>query len=109
MAGGALVLRRDGDDQEDETDERDLSVLLLDTIADADQGSVAATGAIILATGGWDGGPLAETSRAVVRLLPRLRTNPESRHPAAAATASAEARPDQELGLTLLRRIRLKT
>ena len=37
MAGGALVLRRDGDDQEDEPVERDLSVaaVLLDTIADA--------------------------------------------------------------------------
>ncbi|HUJ82452.1 MAG TPA: cation diffusion facilitator family transporter [Candidatus Acidoferrales bacterium] len=56
MAGGALVLRGDGDDQEDETDERDLSVsaVLLDTIADAAAAAgVAATGAIILATGGW--------------------------------------------------------
>ena len=56
MAGGALVLRRDGDDQEDETGERDLSVaaVLLDTIEDATAAAgVAATGAIILATGGW--------------------------------------------------------
>jgi cobalt-zinc-cadmium efflux system protein len=56
MAGGALVLRGDGDDQEDETDERDLSVsaVLLDTIADAAAAAgVAATGAIILAMGGW--------------------------------------------------------
>jgi cobalt-zinc-cadmium efflux system protein len=56
MAGGALVLRRDGDDQEDDTDEHDLSVaaVLLDTIADATAAAgVAATGAIILATGGW--------------------------------------------------------
>lgn len=56
MAGGALVLRGDGDAQEDETDERDLSVaaVLLDTIADAAAAAgVAATGAIILATGGW--------------------------------------------------------
>jgi cobalt-zinc-cadmium efflux system protein len=56
MAGGALVLRRDGDDQEDATDEHDLSVaaVLLDTIADATAAAgVAATGAIILATGGW--------------------------------------------------------
>jgi cobalt-zinc-cadmium efflux system protein len=56
MAGGALVLRRDGDDQEDETGEHDLSVaaVLLDTIADATAAAgVAATGAIILATGGW--------------------------------------------------------
>jgi cobalt-zinc-cadmium efflux system protein len=56
MAGGALVLRRDGDDQEDETGEYDLSVaaVLLDTIADAAAAAgVAATGAIILASGGW--------------------------------------------------------
>ena len=56
MAGGALVLRRGGDDEEDETDEHDLSVaaVLLDTIADATAAAgVAATGAIILATGGW--------------------------------------------------------
>jgi len=56
MAGGALVLRGDGDDQDDETDERYLSVsaVLLDTIADAAAAAgVAATGAIILATGGW--------------------------------------------------------
>ena len=56
MAGGALILRGDGDDDEDETDEHDLSVaaVLLDTIADAAAAAgVAATGAIILATGGW--------------------------------------------------------
>ena len=56
MAGGALVLRGDGDAQEDETGEHDLSVaaVLLDTIADAAAAAgVAATGAIILATGGW--------------------------------------------------------
>jgi cobalt-zinc-cadmium efflux system protein len=56
MAGGALVLRSDGDDNEHETDEHDLSVaaVLLDTIADAAAAAgVAATGAIILATGGW--------------------------------------------------------
>ena len=55
MAGGALILRGDGDD-EDETDEHDLSVaaVVLDTIADAAAAAgVAATGAIILATGGW--------------------------------------------------------
>ena len=53
MTGGALILR--GDD-EDETDEHDLSVaaVLLDTIADAAAAAgVAAAGAIILATGGW--------------------------------------------------------
>jgi cobalt-zinc-cadmium efflux system protein len=56
MAGGALVLRGDGDDDEDEADEHGLSVaaVLLDTIADAAAAAgVAATGAIILATGGW--------------------------------------------------------
>jgi cobalt-zinc-cadmium efflux system protein len=56
MAGGALILRWGGDDNEDETDEHDLSVaaVLLDTIADAAAAAgVAATGAIILATGGW--------------------------------------------------------
>ena len=53
MTGGALILR--GDD-EDETDEHDLSIaaVLLDTIADAAAAAgVAAVGAIILATGGW--------------------------------------------------------
>jgi cobalt-zinc-cadmium efflux system protein len=56
MAGGVLILRADGDDQEDETAEHDLSVaaVLLDTIADAAAAAgVAATGAIILASGGW--------------------------------------------------------
>ena len=51
MTVGALVLRGDADD-EDEADGGDLSVaaVLLDTIADA---AAAATGGIILATGGW--------------------------------------------------------
>ena len=58
MAGGALVLGGDGDDDEgeDEAGQHDLSVaaVLLDTIADAAAAAgVAATGAIILATGGW--------------------------------------------------------
>jgi cobalt-zinc-cadmium efflux system protein len=56
MAGGVLVLRGDGDDDEDQTGGHDLSVaaVLLDTIADAAAATgVAATGAIILATGGW--------------------------------------------------------
>jgi cobalt-zinc-cadmium efflux system protein len=55
MAGGALVLRGDGDDG-DETEGHDLSVaaILLDTVADAAAAAgVAAAGAIILATGGW--------------------------------------------------------
>lgn len=53
MTGAALILRVD---DEDETDEHELSVaaVLLDTIADAAAAAgVAATGAIILATGGW--------------------------------------------------------
>jgi len=56
MAGGALLLRGDGNDDEDEAEQHDLSVaaVLLDTIADAAAAAgVAATGAIILATGGW--------------------------------------------------------
>lgn len=60
MAGGALVLRGDGHDDEgedeDEAGQHDLSVaaVLLDTIADAAAAAgVAVTGAIILATGGW--------------------------------------------------------
>jgi cobalt-zinc-cadmium efflux system protein len=54
MTAGALVLR--GDTGDGETEERDLSVaaVLLDTVADAAAaGGVAATGGIILATGGW--------------------------------------------------------
>ena len=62
MAGGALVLRGDGDDAEDEGEDEDeagqhdlsVAAVLLDTIADAAAAAgVAATGAIILATGGW--------------------------------------------------------
>ena len=56
MAAGALILRGDAEDDEGETGQRDLSVaaVLLDTIADAAAAAgVAATGAIILATGGW--------------------------------------------------------
>jgi cobalt-zinc-cadmium efflux system protein len=56
MAGGALILRGDDDDDEAEDGGQDLSVaaVLLDTIADAAAAAgVAATGAIILATGGW--------------------------------------------------------
>jgi cobalt-zinc-cadmium efflux system protein len=54
MTAGALVLHADPDD--DDADGRDLSVaaVLLDTIADAAAAAgVAATGGIILATGGW--------------------------------------------------------
>jgi len=56
MAVGALVLRADTEDDQDQTGERDLSVaaVLLDTVADATAAAgVAATGAIILATRGW--------------------------------------------------------
>lgn len=56
MAGGALVLRGDGADQDGESEEDDLSIaaVLLDTIADAAAAAgVAAAGAIILATRGW--------------------------------------------------------
>jgi cobalt-zinc-cadmium efflux system protein len=56
MTIGALVLRGGADDDDDESDGGDLSVaaVLLDTIADAAAAvGVAATGAIILATGGW--------------------------------------------------------
>ena len=55
MTVGALVLQADPDD-DDDADGRDLSVaaVLLDTVADAAAAAgVAATGGIILATGGW--------------------------------------------------------
>ena len=55
MTAGALILRSDPED-DDDADDRDLSVaaVLLDTLADAAAAAgVAATGAIILATGGW--------------------------------------------------------
>lgn len=55
MTIGALVLRGDADDNGSEN-ERNLSVaaVLLDTVADAAAAAgVAATGLIILATGGW--------------------------------------------------------
>ena len=54
MTAGALVLQADADD--DDADGRDLSVaaVLLETIADAAAAAgVAATGLIILITGGW--------------------------------------------------------
>jgi cobalt-zinc-cadmium efflux system protein len=61
MAGGALILRGDGDapdaaGAEDPAGERDLSVaaVLLDTVADAAAAAgVAVTGAVIFAVGGW--------------------------------------------------------
>jgi cobalt-zinc-cadmium efflux system protein len=56
MTGGAFVLRPDGADQDNESQEQDLSIaaVLLDTVADAAAAAgVAAAGAIILASGGW--------------------------------------------------------
>ena len=56
MTAGALVLQADADTDAGDADEGDLSVaaVLLDTVADAAAAAgVAATGAIILATGGW--------------------------------------------------------
>ena len=56
MTVGALILRADEDDDQGETEERDVSIaaVLLDTVADAAAAAgVAATGAIILAAGGW--------------------------------------------------------
>jgi cobalt-zinc-cadmium efflux system protein len=56
MTAGALVLRASTDDDDDGAASGDLSVaaVLLDTIADAAAAAgVVATGAIILATGGW--------------------------------------------------------
>ena len=56
MTAGALVLKADPDADDDHADSRDLSVaaVLLDTVADAAAAAgVAATGGIILATGGW--------------------------------------------------------
>jgi len=60
MTFGALVLRADADDDDDDDADgaggRNLSVaaVLLDTVADAAAAAgVAATGGIILATGGW--------------------------------------------------------
>jgi cobalt-zinc-cadmium efflux system protein len=54
MLAGALILR--GDEDDEDSGERDLSVaaVLLDTVADAAAAAgVAVVGAVILATGGW--------------------------------------------------------
>jgi cobalt-zinc-cadmium efflux system protein len=56
MLAGALILGGDADDADGEGGEEDLNVkaVLLDTAADAAAAAgVAASGAIILATGGW--------------------------------------------------------
>lgn len=53
MATGGLVLREDGDNEKEQRDPS-VAAVLLDTVADAAAAAgVAATGAVILATGGW--------------------------------------------------------
>jgi cobalt-zinc-cadmium efflux system protein len=89
MAAGAITLH--GDDPDDDDGERDVSVaaVLLDTVADATAAAgVAATGAIILATGGWYWlDPAVALAIAVVvayhalalirKVIGRLRTAPD--------------------------------
>lgn len=55
MAIGAVILRGDLDDHDDtDADRANMRAVLLDTVADAAAAAgVAATGAVILATGGW--------------------------------------------------------
>jgi cobalt-zinc-cadmium efflux system protein len=54
MTFGAFVLHADTDDDDDSGSDLSVAAVLLDTIADAAAAAgVAATGAIILATGGW--------------------------------------------------------
>lgn len=54
MTAGAFILQGDNDGDEDEERDPSVAAVLLDTIADAAAAAgVAATGAIILATGGW--------------------------------------------------------
>jgi cobalt-zinc-cadmium efflux system protein len=53
MTAGAFILHRDSDGDEDEDRDPSVAAVLPDTIADAAAAGVAATGAIILATGGW--------------------------------------------------------
>jgi cobalt-zinc-cadmium efflux system protein len=94
MTVGALILRGDADDSEEEANERDLSVaaVLLDTVADAAAAAgVAATGLIILATEGWYWlDPAVALINAVIiayhalALLRRIRSRLQS----AAATAN---------------------
>jgi Co/Zn/Cd efflux system component len=102
MTGGAFILRGAGGDDADDRDEHDLSVaaILLDTVADATAAaSVAAAGAIILATGGWYWlDPAVALTVALIvtyhvialirKVLIRLR-------PAAADTTGTLLRPDQ--------------
>ena len=53
MTAGALILRKDGGDEDGERDPS-VAAVLLDTIADAAAAAgVAVTGAVILATHGW--------------------------------------------------------
>ena len=55
MAMGAVILGGEfGEDGDTEADRANLRAILLDTVADAAAAAgVAATGAVILATGGW--------------------------------------------------------
>jgi cobalt-zinc-cadmium efflux system protein len=54
MLAGALILGGDADDDEDGTEDLNVKAVLLDTAADAAAAAgVAASGAIILGTGGW--------------------------------------------------------
>ena len=54
MTIGAFILRADGEDGDDEGRDLSVAAVLLDTVADAAAAAgVAATGGIILATGGW--------------------------------------------------------
>jgi cobalt-zinc-cadmium efflux system protein len=96
MAGGALILRGGGDDNQDEADEHDLSVaaVLLDTVADAAAAAgVAVAGAITLATGGWYWlDPAVALTIALVVALPRHRADPQSPHPAPAPGSGQHAR-----------------
>jgi cobalt-zinc-cadmium efflux system protein len=106
MAAGALILRGDADDDGSESGERDLSVaaVLLDTIADAAAAAgVAATGAIILATGGWYWlDPAVALTIAVIvayhafglirKVLGRLRSAAQLQEPVGPAQARSERR-----------------
>jgi len=54
MTVGVLVLRADAEDEEREGRDLSVAAVMLDTVADAAAAAgVAATGGIILVTGGW--------------------------------------------------------
>lgn len=106
MAAGALILRGDAADDGSGSGERDLSVaaVLLDTVADAAAAAgVAATGAIILATGGWYwlDPAVALTIAAIVayhafalirKVLGRLRSAAPPQEPAGPAETRSDRR-----------------